>query len=323
MNVNRTFFRALLVLFLGATGAKTTLADEAGVGGRNSFEFLKISPVARSLAMGDAYTAAGDDIGSVFYNPAGLASCLTNEFNVTYLRLYQSIDDEFIAFAHPMGSLWPFGGVLALSAHMVQYGSTPRALNDGRADGTYSAGEGQYNLAFARQMTNFLHAGIAAKYLRQQIDTVVRTKVGVDAGVVLLPHFEGLRVGLSIRNLGGQSEEFDLPMILQTGISYRRYQLFHPNDDGVISLQGDFGLKPLESDNGMRLGAEYNYKWVGQRASVRAGYKFLDQDVSGVGFTAGAGYGFDAGGAVLFLDYAYAPGGIFGSTHRVSLTTKF
>jgi hypothetical protein len=49
----------------------------------------------------------------------------------------------------------------------------------------------------------------------------------------------------------------------------------------------------------------------------------LDQDVSGVGFTAGAGYGFDAGGAVIFLDYAFAPSGEFGATHRVSLTTKF
>jgi hypothetical protein len=272
--------------------------------------------------MGDAYTAAGDDIGSVFYNPAGLASCLTNEFNVTYLRLYQSIDDEFIAFAHPL-SFSRHLGVLAVSAHLAQYGTTTRTLNDGTADGTYSAGQSQYNIAYANELTSFLHGGLTVKLLRQQIDNSSQSKAAVDAGVVVLPHFEGLRIGLSIRNLGGQTDGFDLPMVLSTGISYRRYELFNPNDDGVLSVQGDFGLKPLESSNGMRLGAEYNYKWIGQRASLRMGYKFLDQDVSGVGFTAGAGYGFDAGGAVIFLDYAFAPSGEFGATHRVSLTTKF
>jgi hypothetical protein len=321
MNVNRIYVRAFLVLFLGVLGLQPLHAGDSGTGGRNSFEFLKISPVARALAMGDAYTAAGDDVGSVFYNPAGLASCLTNEFNVTYLRLYQSIDDEFIAFAHPIG--YSLGGVLAVSAHLVQYGTTARALNDGSANGTFSAGQGQYNIAYAHELTSFLHGGLTVKLLRQQIDNSTESKVAVDGGVVVLPHFEGLRVGLSIRNLGGKSQDFDLPMVLSTGISYRRYELFNPNDDGVFSVEGDFGLKPLESSNGMRVGAEYNYKWVGQRASLRMGYKFLDQDVSGVGFTAGAGYGFDAGGAVLFLDYAFAPNGDFGATHRVSLTTKF
>lgn len=321
--MNRILIRSFWVLFLCVVGLQPLRASDSGVGGRNSFEFLKIDPVARSLAMGDAYTAAGDDIGSVFFNPAGLASCLTNEFNVTYLRLYQSIDDEFVAFAHPMGNLWPLGGVLAVSAHLAQYGTTTRTLNDGTANGTYSAGQSQYNIAFARELTSFLHGGVSVKFLGQQIDNSTQSKVAVDAGVVVLPHLEGLRIGLSIQNLGGQSDGFDLPMVLSTGISYRRYELFNPNDDGVLSVQGDFGLKPLESSNGMRMGVEYNYKWVGQRASLRMGYKFFDQDVSGVGFTAGAGYGFDVGGAVLFLDYAFAPSGEFGATNRLSLTTKF
>jgi hypothetical protein len=317
--VNRTIIRALIILALGASSVYSVHAQAAD-GGRASFEFLKISPVARAMGMGDAYTAAGDDVGSVFYNPAGLASCLTNEFNVTYMRLYQGIDDEFVAFAHPMGAL---GGVVAVSAHMTQFGSTTRTLNDGSANGTYTAGDSQYNIAYGRELTGFLHGGLTVKIIRQQIDTQTESKVALDGGVVVLPHFEGLRLGLSIRNLGGADEGFDLPMVLSTGISYRHYALFKPNDDGVLSVEGDYGLQPLESQRGVRVGAEYNYKWLGQRASIRMGYKFLDQDVSGVGFTAGAGYGFDMGGAVLFLDYAFAPEGEFGSTNRISLSTKF
>jgi hypothetical protein len=212
---------------------------------------------------------------------------------------------------------------LAGSVHLIQYGTTDRTLNDGTADGTYSAGDSQYSLSYAGGMTSFLHGGLTVKMVRQQIDTQLTSKMIFDGGVVLLPHFEGLRVGIALRNIGSQTDGFDLPMVLSSGISYRRYQLFKPNDDWALSVQGDYGLKPLESPSGMRVGMEYNYKWIGQRASLRLGYKFLDQDVKGVGITAGAGYGFDAGGAVLFLDYAFAPTGEFGSTNRISLSTKF
>jgi hypothetical protein len=57
--------------------------------------------------------------------------------------------------------------------------------------------------------------------------------------------------------------------------------------------------------------------------TIRGGYTFLDTSLNGVGLTLGAGYGLDLSGTVLFVDYAYAPADIFGSAHRISLTTKF
>lgn len=71
------------------------------------------------------------------------------------------------------------------------------------------------------------------------------------------------------------------------------------------------------------MGVEYNYKWLGNRATLRAGYKYQNNGLGGEGLTLGAGYGMDLTGAVLFLDYAYAPADVFGDTNRVSLTTKF
>jgi hypothetical protein len=112
-------------------------------------------------------------------------------------------------------------------------------------------------------------------------------------------------------------------MALTTGISYRKYQLFGYHGDGALSVEGDFAIKPIENRTGMRAGFEYNYKWIGGRASLRMGYKFLDVDVKGVGLTAGGGLGYDMGGTVMFLDYAYAPNGDFGAAQRISLSTKF
>ncbi len=37
-----------------------------------SWGFVKLTTNARPVAMGDAYTAVGNDLASIFYNPAGI-----------------------------------------------------------------------------------------------------------------------------------------------------------------------------------------------------------------------------------------------------------
>jgi hypothetical protein len=110
---------------------------------------------------------------------------------------------------------------------------------------------------------------------------------------------------------------------MNAGISYRRYELLSEQDDGALTAEVALPMQPIEDPAGVKVGAEYNFKWVGSRATLRAGYEFLDRSLNGIGLGVGAGYGLDFGGAVLFLDYAYAPADIFGNSHRISLTTKF
>jgi hypothetical protein len=92
-----------------------------------------------------------------------------------------------------------------------------------------------------------------------------------------------------------------------------------------VALALDFSF-PLEiQDNlSMDMGLEYDLKWVGSRFSLRGGYSFIGTtDLTGVGLSVGAGYGFDFGGMVMFLDYAYTPEDVFGEADHISLTTKF
>src|SRR5258708_31521333 len=101
---------AVLIVWLGiiSTGYSQTANS-----GRDAFDFLKISPISRAVGLGGAYTALGDDVGSIYYNPAGLASLLTSELNITYLSLYQSMNYESFSFAYPVGEVIPsFGGTL-------------------------------------------------------------------------------------------------------------------------------------------------------------------------------------------------------------------
>jgi hypothetical protein len=312
---------AFLAVFVSAA---TALEARSAVGGRSSFEFMKISPVTRAVAVGEAYTALGDDVGSVMYNPAGLASILTNELHFSYLMLYQDMSLEHIAFAYPLGQVAPkVGGTLAASVNLLQFGSLDRVDDDAQVNGTFTSGNSAFSFAYARGFGEFVHVGLNAKYIRQQIDVTKESAFNADFGVVVLPPFEGLRIGVATRNLGGPVEGFDQPIVLNTGASYRMYELFSYHDDMCVSVESDIPIMPIEDRLGMRAGLEYDFKWVGHRAALRGGYKFLDTDVEGVGLTAGGGYAIDIGGTIIYLDYAFAPAGDFGTSHRMSLMAKF
>lgn len=316
------FRRSFIFFFLLSVGLSQGV--EAQTGGRSAFEFLKISPFARAVGMGEAYSAVGDDVASIQYNPAGLASVLTNELDFTYLSLYQGVNFESVAVAVPLDTQLPgIGGVIAANANVVQGGSFQRTDFLGNPNGTFTTGDDIVTLAYAKSF-GMIQAGASVKFIQQQIDTVQNSLFAADAGVVVTPSFPGMRIGLSIKNIGAQDNTgYDLPMIFDGSISYRRYEIFSYQDDGAISVETDFPIHPIEDEVGMRVGAEYNYKWVGSRASLRMGYKFLDQNLPGTGFSIGAGYGLDLEGAVVFLDYAFAPEDAFGVSNRISLSTKF
>jgi hypothetical protein len=300
---------------------------QSASGGQAAFDFLKISPISRAVGLGGAYTAIGDDIGSIYYNPAGLAGLLTSEMNITYLSIYQSINYEFLAFGYPLGESMPdIGGTVAISAALLQPGSLPRTNDSGvtvNGTATFASGDQVFSLAYARDLGHFLQAGFCVNYIEQQIDTVSTSLFDATAGVVILPPFDGMRIGVSLKNMGAEAAGFDLPFTLNTGISYRHYELFSEQDDGALTAEVGFPLEPIEDPVGVKVGGEYNYKWMGNRATLRIGYEFLDTALDGAGLSLGAGYGLDFGGAVLFLDYAYSPEDIFGSDNRISLTTKF
>ena len=231
----------LLAGMLLAMGSPTLSMAQNASGGRAAFDFLKISPISRAVGLGGAYTAIGDDIGSIYYNPAGLAGLLTSEMNITYLSLYQSINYEFLAFGYPLGESMPgLGGTVALSAALLQPGSLPRTNDSGvTVNGTasFSSGDQVFSIAYARDFGPYLQGGVCVNYIQQTIDTASTSLFDADAGVVILPPFDGMRVGLSLKNMGAQAAGFDLPFTLNTALSYRHYELFSGQDDGALTAE--------------------------------------------------------------------------------------
>ena len=69
---------ALLFLFMSVTSAADDIHKKAGTA---AAAFLKIDAGSRPMGMGGAFTGLADDINTLFWNPAGLASIQDQEFS--------------------------------------------------------------------------------------------------------------------------------------------------------------------------------------------------------------------------------------------------
>lgn len=148
--------RVFLTVLLGAcyTGPAWAAYDDAGVG-------------ARVVGLGNAYTAVADDVYSVYYNPAGLATLDRPQLGTTYSRLFTGLSDNsnlqnsFLAYASPIrrgtqgayGLAWNYFTLDSLYKEMSMYGSYGRQL-------------------FPQAVPGALFGGLSLKYLNRSIGRV-------------------------------------------------------------------------------------------------------------------------------------------------------
>ena len=78
----------LLACILMTSSVFGQVSGEQGVDlkntGQSTMNFLQVSVVPKAIAMGDAYSAIGTGVESMFYNPAGLAE-MNNKVDVVIL----------------------------------------------------------------------------------------------------------------------------------------------------------------------------------------------------------------------------------------------
>jgi len=88
----------LILLILGALMPRKIYAQA----------YSDIGVSARAVGMGNAFTAVADDVYSIYYNPAGLATLERPEFATTYAQLYpgltdnSSLQNSFFGYAQPL-----------------------------------------------------------------------------------------------------------------------------------------------------------------------------------------------------------------------------
>lgn len=327
-NSLRYTFRFLLTA--GWLSAATTVFAQAG-SGKYGATFLSISPYARQVAMGEAFTALANDINVMRYNVGGLGNLQNTIFSLHFHKWIDDTQQGALEAALPLPArlgvlgfnltYFDEGKVLGLNSDFDQLGSNPTS-ND-------------LILAFGYGrplpiLNNKLTFGAGLKFIRQDLGGVSATGTGVDVGMLFV--LKHVNFGATLQNFTVSKIQFLeqaalLPETLRGGAALRLP--FGPlNAEGdrkhKLNLGADVAKVLDNADKKVRVysGAELR---IADVIALRGGYKFHDTELS----RWGAGFGVIIpmewlGGSRTEFDYAYSPMTAFDSqAHRFSLSFNF
>jgi len=243
-------------------------------------------------------------------------------------------------FAQKVGE----SGVLGFAVMSMDFGEveiTTVELPDGGI-GTYSPKFMNMAVSYAKIFSNSIYGGITVKMISEQISNVGANGLALDAGIQYVTGAkDNLKFGISLKNVGARmsftgdglsfrgnlsdqykmtieqrSSEFELPALLNIGISYDINMLNHR-----LTGAGTFTSNSFQKDQ-YRLGCEYAYN---EMFMVRTGYTYEDgirtpstRTTALRGPSAGFTVELPMGNSTTFgLDYSYRHTDPFQGSHTI------
>lgn len=340
--------RAAYFLLLLAAPASAFWNDTGG----STLQFLRLSPGARALGMGEAYGPVAAGAEAVYWNPGGMARLNHADLAYSHSDMLGLLRLEHVAYAAPLRRL---GGVFGFSATMFHQEPIPLVTNTNQKIGSFAPHGESFALAYARHLfigtdhsmrdrgffqdlwrhpgawepldhepepwTGSLALGLAVKFVSETIYDETAWAVALDIGSHFRPvDLPELSITGVLRNLGTvpkfRSQSESLPMEGAVGAALELpmgNQRLIPAFETAIPLYG----KPYG-----KLGFEYSFPVVETwRFAVRAGYKTLA--ATDLGPLSGLAGGIGMQGRQLSVDFAFSPMAALGESFRGSLGWSF
>jgi len=324
--------------------------------GTTTGNFLEIGVDSEGSSMGDAFVAVSDDISSIYWNPAGLASLDMPKLSFMSQPWLAGINMSFTAGA----LIIPRVGNIGFGLTQMNYGEmavTTLEYQEGTGE-NFTASDIAASLTFSRKLVPWFSFGSTIKYVRSNIWHSSASAVAVDLGVLVNTDFfsftgkdeDGLNIGMSISNYGtrmrfdgidiyqpidiseyeegnygdvpGQfrPSEWELPLIFRIGVALK------PIVKNVfqLTISAD-ALHPNNNSESINIGCALDNTIPGVGTfSVRGGMKALFMDNPEYGYTGGVGLKlFVLGNKFVSIDYAYKAIGILGNVHVYTLGFSF
>ncbi len=271
--------------------------------GTTGADILNTPLSARASGLGGAFTALGDDLSALSYNPAGLARLSGPTLDFLQFSQVAGVSLEDIAYGQPFS----FGTVAA----SLVYQGIPPIANPQATDTPIAAWNLVINAAFATQlgglglslpdMLEKADAGFSVNYIQLHLGEYDAYSGALDAGL-RLPLDEGIELGIALLNLGKSvtfiSAADPLPESASVGVS-RGFPALWGNQ---INVAADYDY-PFQDTSSLRFGVE---DWIAKSIALRVGYVLYNQQNLG-GLSAGLGVQLVQSGLVFHLDYAVLP----------------
>ncbi len=268
----------------------------AQTAGTNGGDLLKVPLGVRPTAMGGVYSALGDDVYVIGYNPAGLARVSKYSFGFDHIQGFADVQTESLSVALPTkdyGNL----GFQAVFRHMPDIQNTLATdppvgvqdylvtIADGQQFGPVAIGGAFKTLVSVlgdkQAFTQAFDLGVKVQVLETDLAAVVQN------------------VGPAVQYQPNPNGQDPLPLTFRLGIAKPLIvsptstllaggEAFYVNDEG---FQGAVGF-------------EY---WHRSVLAIRAGYRFSDEGNLNGGFSAGAALRYNIGKLEYEIGYAWKP----------------
>lgn len=339
---------ALAAVLLALCAPAGAVVQNVGVTGA---EFLRLGAGARSLGMGEAYTAVAEGADSVYWNPAGLARLGSAEVVYSRTELPAGLHHDFLAAAVPSAF---FHGAFALGVTRLSSDGMALVDSSNQRQGSFAPHSEAYSLAYAHQFsdndplvgardyfrenwnlprverpydserepwTGEVAAGAAFKVVSEDYGTRKASTFALDAGAQYRPSYlhEMILAG-AVRNAGQKirviKEAEPLPIELAASAAYE-------------ARSDSWRLLPAVEVDALYAGnfvgkAGFEASWTASRGVSAAGrLGFSSRTVPALGVLSGltAGVGLRTGG--FSFDAAFEPMSVMGAAMRLGVGWKF
>lgn len=308
--------RKVRILAMIAIGLLFIIQESANA----QVSFLRISPNARQVGMGEAFTGMANDYNLLRYNVGGLGLLKKAKLATNFHGWIGDTKQGDIEFSIPL-----FWGVGAFGLTYFSHGD----IEDLNADfeelaTTTSPNDIMLSFGYGRQAQVFgrkLSFGAGSKLIRQDLAGESASAIGVDVGAIYqlkYASFGATFQNFTVTKLKFIEREELLPETIRAGMGVRlpfgkKYRW---------NVAADIAKVRAESDYRYYTGTEVDF---GKTLKVRGGYKWHDTEAS----RWAVGFGLNMpmewlSNASTEIDYAFSPLDNFDEfAHRFSVTFTF
>ena len=280
--------------------------------------FEDVEKGARATAMGGALVASGDDINSIFYNPAGIGGIRRCQIMASQEALYMGLSDG----SDISKSLLAFGTPILIDSKYV--GTVALGWDYLGLSGLY--GESKMMLDYATPMGNGWWGGVSLNRLSQNYGSDAYTALnpvfangyeksnfGFDVGILKV--MSGINIGLSVQDLNqpdmGLKYVDKVDRKINFGVSLKR-----------PTYIWDMAVAMIGNDIRFKTGTEAFLfkKFLQEKVLVRGGFNLGSRDYRNLG----VGFGYRDNGYSIDYSFLYPLSGIdVSGSHQISLTFAF
>jgi outer membrane protein OmpA-like peptidoglycan-associated protein len=287
--------KMMLFLTIICLSLSSFLFAQSGGTGAN---FLKIPVGPRPMGLGSAFTGVGDNVYTLYWNPAGIGFIRRWEISAMYNQYFADMYYGAISGLKQYEVLWSKKTAVGMSLFfhgMPQWGGEAEEEDPDASNLMAITSFGQR----LDWLSDNLSIGLNVKFARSTLANYDAYMLATDFGILsrwdLFNH--PFMIGAAIQNIGFQtkfiSAKSPIPFGYRFGVSYR----FINCDYHHLLLATDLA-KYKYGNWKLGLGAEY---WFRNLIAVRSGYTFNKDDMGDFSF--GVGVKLDAFNSGLQSDY--------------------